>query len=391
MGAVLRFVLIFVCNLISSESFRQFKIISGNYAFLSPLRKEFILKMTANQVLMPALSSTMTEGRIIEWCKKPGDKVEIGDTIMIVESDKADMDFESFQEGYLAHILVPAGESAAVGTPVAIITSTLGEKTENVSPPPTIGDGKSSLQTSTDISNTPAQPILATNVDSTKILMPALSSTMTEGRIISWAKKIGEKVNSGDILLVVESDKADMDVESFEEGYLAAILTPEGESALVGAPVGVLVSNKDDIDRALSQSSITPTVTSTSGDVSSKSAKSSQGDTTPVPLAILQTPGPAPPTPSSYFNTDRVLSSGRARQLAEEYGIDIRTVKPSAADNIVTEKDILAAKGSTQALASSTSPAVHVPGILIHCSNVSFRFRITVLFITNTHCTSRVI
>ena len=59
--------------------------------------------------------------------------------------------------------------------------------------------------------------------------MPALSSTMKEGKIVSWSKKVGDKVSAGDVLLVVESDKADMDVESFEDGYLAAINTKEGE------------------------------------------------------------------------------------------------------------------------------------------------------------------
>ena len=70
-----------------------------------------------------------------------------------------------------------------------------------------------------------------------EIMMPALSSTMTEGKISQWLMNEGDKVSVGDMVLVVESDKADMDVESYEEGYLAAILTPEGESAAVGAPV----------------------------------------------------------------------------------------------------------------------------------------------------------
>ena len=79
------------------------------------------------------------------------------------------------------------------------------------------------------------------------IFMPALSSTMTEGKIVEWLKQPGDKVGRGESVLVVESDKADMDVESYEEGYLAAILTPEGDSAAVGAPVGLLAANEADI------------------------------------------------------------------------------------------------------------------------------------------------
>jgi multidrug resistance efflux pump len=84
--------------------------------------------------------------------------------------------------------------------------------------------------------------VVSRNVD-----MPALSSTMTEGKIVSWNKKVGDKVNAGDVLLIVESDKADMDVEAFEDGYLAAIYTPEGESAAVGAAVAILVDSFADI------------------------------------------------------------------------------------------------------------------------------------------------
>ena len=71
---------------------------------------------------------------------------------------------------------------------------------------------------------------------------------MTEGKIVSWSKKVGDKVSAGDVLLVVESDKADMDVESFEDGYLAAILTPEGGSAAVGSPVAIIVDKEEEIN-----------------------------------------------------------------------------------------------------------------------------------------------
>ena len=82
---------------------------------------------------------------------------------------------------------------------------------------------------------------------STDITMPALSSTMTEGKIVSWAKNVGDKVEAGEVLLVVESDKADMDVESYDDGYLAAILTQEGDSAAVGSAVAIIVDTSEEI------------------------------------------------------------------------------------------------------------------------------------------------
>lgn len=83
--------------------------------------------MSIYEVFMPALSSTMTEGKIVSWAKSPGDKVEKGETVVVVESDKADMDVESFYEGYLAHIIVQAGDSAPVGEAIAFIVETEAE------------------------------------------------------------------------------------------------------------------------------------------------------------------------------------------------------------------------------------------------------------------------
>ena len=78
----------------------------------------------SHEIFMPALSSTMTEGKIVEWLKNPGDKVERGESVLVVESDKADMDVESFQDGYLAAVLMPAGSTAPVGETIGLIVET---------------------------------------------------------------------------------------------------------------------------------------------------------------------------------------------------------------------------------------------------------------------------
>ena len=83
--------------------------------------------MATHDIFMPALSSTMTEGKIVEWLKKPGDKVERGESVLVVESDKADMDVESFQDGFLASIVMPAGSSAPVGETIGLIVETADE------------------------------------------------------------------------------------------------------------------------------------------------------------------------------------------------------------------------------------------------------------------------
>merc|ERR1719387_3112320 len=172
----------------------------------------------------------MTEWKISQWLKGIGDKVEAGDMLLVVESDKADMDVEAYEEGYLAAIITDEGESAAVGAPVCV----LADKEEDID--------KVRQAFLSGGAAAPAAAAPASDVPMEMITMPALSSTMTEGKISQWLKSVG------DMMLVVESDKADMDVEAYEEGYLAAILTDEGETAAVGAPVAALAVNEADIE-----------------------------------------------------------------------------------------------------------------------------------------------
>eukprot|EP01035_Chromulina_nebulosa_P003149 gene3149-4285_t len=198
---------------------------------------------------MPALSSTMKEGKIVSWNKKIGDKVSVGDVLLVVESDKADMDVEAFEDGYLSVIYTPEGGTAEVGATVAVIVDSVGEVGKSGDNKPTATASSTTataVATSAPSATAPASSISSDKFE--KVDMPALSSTMKEGRIVSWSKKIGDKVSVGDVLLVVESDKADMDVEAYEDGYLAVITVAESQSAEVGAPVGYLAKKKEDIE-----------------------------------------------------------------------------------------------------------------------------------------------
>ena len=85
------------------------------------------LNAEGSTITMPALSSTMKEGRVVSWLKSEGDEIEAGEAIMVVESDKADMDVEAFEDGVLAKIIVQEGETAPVGEAVALIAESAGE------------------------------------------------------------------------------------------------------------------------------------------------------------------------------------------------------------------------------------------------------------------------
>jgi len=297
-------------------------------------RTQVVLEATKD-INMPALSSTMTEGKIVSWSKKIGDKVSSGEVLLVVESDKADMDVESYEDGYLAAIYTPEGGSAAVGATVAVLVSSLAE----------IGSVGKGAPAAPAAAAAPAAPAAAAPAAAApaaaltgaeQIFMPALSSTMTEGKIVSWSKKIGDKVSSGEVLLVVESDKADMDVESYEDGYLAAILTGEGQSAPVGAPVALLAKTAADIPNVQAQAA---GVKAGGGAVKAPVAAAAAS------AAAAAAPAAAASAPA-IVNDGRVAASGYAKTVAKEQGIDLKTVTPSRADGLVTSKDLAGVTGS---------------------------------------------
>uniref|UniRef100_A0A7S2DP78 Dihydrolipoamide acetyltransferase component of pyruvate dehydrogenase complex n=1 Tax=Octactis speculum TaxID=3111310 RepID=A0A7S2DP78_9STRA len=257
---------------------------------------------------------------------------------MVVESDKADMDVESFESGYIAQIIIPEGESASVGDTVAVIVSSEADIAK-------VGDSATPPESETCVVTSAATTVAVADSSSAglEVTMPALSSTMVEGKIVQWLKGIGEKVEIGDAIMVVESDKADMDVESFEEGYLAAILTPEGGSAAVGDCVAVLAETEAEIAA-----------------VASAGAPSSAAPAAPAPAApaaaapAAAAPAPAAPAAVVVPEGERaahtpapgvVAATPMARTLSKAKGVDLSTVAGTGNFGRVTEDDVLAALG----------------------------------------------
>jgi pyruvate dehydrogenase E2 component (dihydrolipoamide acetyltransferase) len=180
-----------------------------------------------------------------------------------------------------------------------------------------------------------------------EVFMPALSSTMTEGKIVSWVKSPGEKVEKGETVVVVESDKADMDVESFYEGYLAIITVPAGETATVGAPIALVADTEAEIETAkqqASQSSQEPAVAT------------AQKETAPAPEPEEVAPAAAQDTPSR--RNGRIIASPRARKLAKEMSVDLSSLKGSGPHGRIVAEDVEAAagKGTTPAPAAVATP-----------------------------------
>ena len=188
--------------------------------------------------------------------------------------------------------------------------------------------------------------------------MPALSSTMTEGKIVEWLKQPGDKVARGESVLVVESDKADMDVESFQDGYLAAVLMPAGSTAPVGETIGLIVETEAEIADAQAKAPSAPAA-----------APAPAPAPAPTPAAVqtpAPTPAPAPapvaaPAPSApVVNDGRIVASPRAKKLASQMGVDLATVRGSGPHGRIQAEDVEQASGqpiSVPRVAEGTAPA----------------------------------
>nr|AUG32789.1 dihydrolipoamide acetyltransferase [Paulinella longichromatophora] len=162
-----------------------------------------------------------------------------------------------------------------------------------------------------------------------EIFMPTLSSTMTEGKIVEWLKKPGDKISRGDSLLIVESDKADMDVEAFQEGFLATIIEPEGSTIPVGETIGLIVEREEDISQAqkkISQNSKKSTLTE------------SQLNNQPSTNSIVIKTQPRNPLPSE--SKDRLVASPRAKKLAVQLGIELSNLKGTGINGRIQAEDV---------------------------------------------------
>ncbi len=327
----------------------------------------------ALEIFMPALSSTMETGKIVQWLKQPGDYIKKGEPVMVVESDKADMDVESFEEGYLALVMVNEGDSCNVGETVALMAATK-EEIESVkecktacivsgsgsrhdgttavetptAPPPAAAAAEPSAASAAAPAAAPAPAPAVEKPKMRELFMPALSSTMSEGKVVDWLKSEGEEVKKGEMVMVVESDKADMDVESFEDGYLAHVLVQAGESSPVGEAVGYLAVTEADIPKvkawALSQTD-TSKLAQSNGVAVDKPAAAPEA-AAPAPAAATPT---AAPTPLPIINEGRIIATPYAKQVAKELGVDLRTVRGTGEDGCIHESNVRAAAAAAPA------------------------------------------
>ncbi len=305
----------------------------------------------AEIIKMPRLSDTMEEGVVATWLKKVGDKVQEGEILAEIETDKATMEFESFYDGTLLHIAIEEGVPATVDSLLCIIgdegediskyvnNSSLESDQENeientknnqldlvdqINEQEKIDDTENSKIKNAEISVTEKTNQIDGSID--YITMPRLSDTMEEGTISSWLKKVGDKVQEGEILAEIETDKATMEFESFYDGILSHIAVNEGETVKVDELIAIISENEIDVSKALESY----------GKESSNIPVEESNDS----VELNEVDKEINTTNTSSDLNERIKASPLAKKIAKEKNIDLSKVTGTGVNGRIVKNDL---------------------------------------------------
>lgn len=282
----------------------------------------------AEVVRMPKMSDTMTEGVIAKWHKNVGDKVNSGDLVAEIETDKATMDFESYQEGTLLYIGPKEGEAVAIDAVIAV----LGEPGEDFQAllsgdvpaaekaPEATEENKVEEVSASESS---ASTVTPEELGCTVITMPLLSDTMKEGVIAQWNFKVGDTIKSDDAIADVETDKATMEVTAYADGTLLYVGLEAGEAAKVNDIIAIVGPAGTDI---------TPLLNQKSAPAKAETAEAPKADSAPTATAA--------PVAAATNDDARVKASPLARKIAKDKGINLSDIKGSADGGRIVKKDV---------------------------------------------------
>lgn len=312
----------------------------------------------AEVILMPRLSDTMTEGVIAAWHKNVGDAVKKGDLLAEIETDKATMELESYQDGILLHIGTPKGGKLQVNDLLAIFGKA-GEDISALLAQHAGGNAAPAVAAPASAPEAAPAPVAATSsIDVSNmeevVLMPRLSDTMTEGVIAGWHKKVGDTVKKGEVLADIETDKATMELESYKDGVLLYQGAQPGEKIQVNDLLCIIGKEGLDVNAIVSA------VKANSGaaPIAAPATATPAATTAPVTTALVQS--------ETVVNEGRILASPLAKKIAGEKGIDLRYVKGTGDNGRITKNDVdtyvpAATPATTPQAAKSATPIATAP------------------------------
>ncbi|MDA9349234.1 2-oxo acid dehydrogenase subunit E2 [Polaribacter sp.] len=307
----------------------------------------------ATIVNMPRLSDTMEEGVVAKWLKSVGDKIEEGDILAEIETDKATMEFESFHEGILLYIGVQEGETS----PVDVLLAIIGDEGEDISALISGAAAPTKEETTETVTDTPTTtPAAKSDAVSIPagvqvITMPRLSDTMTDGTVATWLKKVGESVEEGDILAEIETDKATMEFECFYEGTILYIGVQEGETAPVDSLLTIIGPTGTDVSAIVASGGLVPETTD---------APAEEKKETIVATKVEETPSTT--TTTANTTNGRIFASPLAKKIAADKGYQLSDIKGSGENGRIIKKDVEnhtpTAKTVEVAKTETTAPAM---------------------------------
>ena len=287
----------------------------------------------ATVINMPRLSDTMEEGVVAKWLKNVGDKIEEGDILAEIETDKATMEFESFYEGTLLHIGIPEGGSS----PVDVLLAIIGEEGEDISAIINSNNTDTKTEVLEEVkeektSDSDASDTSVTVPEGVEVItMPRLSDTMTDGTVAAWLKKVGDVVGEGDILAEIETDKATMEFECFYEGTILYIGVQEGETAPVDSLLTIIGPAGTDVSAIVANAGASDTAAPESKPTETKTEK--QEDKTKVKEATAS-------NTTANNSSGRIFASPLAKKIAADKGINIADIAGSGENGRITKKDV---------------------------------------------------
>jgi dihydrolipoamide dehydrogenase len=323
---------------------------------------------------MPQLSDTMTEGVVVSWEKKIGDKIARGDIVATVETDKAIMDVEVFREGYLSGPIAAINAVIPVGSAMGYLVDSASDVKQ--------GEAAGGAAPAAAPAATPAKsaaPVAAAPVAVapaavsakapegvvTVIKMPQLSDTMTEGVVVSWTKNPGDRISRGDVVAQVETDKAIMDVEVFKEGILSGPIAPPDSVVQVGGVLAYLVERADQV---LTDVAAAPRAVADHNVTSPSHQEPRHQLATAHPAPGHKAPGLQAPAAAPAPRPDNKHASPYARKLAGQFHVNLNTLKGSGAGGVIVALDVKRAQpierpvAVEQQVPAHAMPEVQVPG-----------------------------
>ncbi len=321
------------------------------------------------------MSDTMEEGVIASWLVKEGDEVKSGDILAEVETDKATMELESYEDGVLLHI----GPAEKDAVPVNGVLAIIGEKGENIDDllkdinsgagadkSSAEDSGKSESESSDSGSEESAEEAVdASDVKASVITMPKMSDTMTEGTIASWIKKVGDEVKSGDILAEVETDKATMELEAYEDGTLLYIGVDEGDSVEVDGVLAIVGEKDADYEKLLKAQK--QKAKQEKAPVAETSSSNGAESSASQPAEKEEKPAESSSSEGTSGSNGRVKASPLARKMAEELGYKIADIKGSGDNGRIVKRDVEQYTPSAPAskpAQGSDQAAIEIPSVV---------------------------